>query len=38
MLDRASIGVAATGLALFGVARYRRDLRRDHERLAKFEP
>ena len=38
MLGRAPIGVAATGLALFGIARYRRDLRRDHERLAKFEP
>jgi pimeloyl-ACP methyl ester carboxylesterase len=38
MLGRAPIGVAVTGLALFGIARYRRDLRRDHERLAKFEP
>jgi hypothetical protein len=38
MLGRAPIGVAATALALFGIARYRRDLRRDHERLAKFEP
>ena len=38
MVGRAPIGVAATGLALFGIARYRRDLRRDNERLAKFEP
>ena len=38
MLGRAPIGVAATGLALFGIARYGRDLRRDHERLAEFEP
>jgi pimeloyl-ACP methyl ester carboxylesterase len=38
MLGRAPIGVAATGLALVGIARYRRDLRRDHERLARFEP
>jgi pimeloyl-ACP methyl ester carboxylesterase len=38
MLGRAPIGVAVTGLALVGIARYRRDLRRDHERLARFEP
>jgi pimeloyl-ACP methyl ester carboxylesterase len=38
MSSRSPIGVAATGLALLGLARYRRDLRRDHERLAKFEP
>ena len=38
MLGRAAIGLAATGLTLFAIARYRRDLRRDHERLAKFEP
>jgi pimeloyl-ACP methyl ester carboxylesterase len=30
--------VAATGLVLFGIARYRRDLRRDYERLSRFEP
>jgi pimeloyl-ACP methyl ester carboxylesterase len=38
MLGRAPIGLAATGLALFGIARYRRDLRCDYERLARFEP
>lgn len=38
MLGRALIGLAATGLPLFGIARYRRDLRRDQERVAKFEP
>ena len=38
MLGRAHIGLAATGLAILGVARYRRDLRRDRERVAKFEP
>jgi pimeloyl-ACP methyl ester carboxylesterase len=38
MLGRALIGLATTGLPVFGIARYRRDLRRDRERLAKFEP
>jgi pimeloyl-ACP methyl ester carboxylesterase len=38
MLGRAPIGVAVTGLALFEIARYRRDLRRDQERVARFEP
>jgi pimeloyl-ACP methyl ester carboxylesterase len=38
MSGRVPIGVAATGVALVGLARYRRDLRRDWERLAKFEP
>jgi pimeloyl-ACP methyl ester carboxylesterase len=38
MSGPAPIGVAATGVALVGIARYRRDLRRDWERLAKFEP
>jgi 2-hydroxy-6-oxonona-2,4-dienedioate hydrolase len=38
MLRRALIGVAATGLAVFGTARYRRDLQRDQARVAKFEP
>src|SRR5829696_9985603 len=38
MLDRAaSIGVAATALVLLGIARYRRDLRRDNDRLAAVE-
>jgi pimeloyl-ACP methyl ester carboxylesterase len=37
MLDRAPIGVAVIGLALFGLARYRRDLRRDRARLAAIE-
>ena len=35
---RAPIGVAAAGLVLFGIARDRRDLRLDHERLARLEP
>jgi pimeloyl-ACP methyl ester carboxylesterase len=38
MAGRALIGVAATGLPVFGIARYRRDLRRDQERVAKFDP
>ena len=38
MLGRALIGLAAAGLSVFGTARYRRDLRRDRERVAKFEP
>jgi pimeloyl-ACP methyl ester carboxylesterase len=38
MLGRAGIGLAATGLALFAIARYRWDLRRDQECVAKFEP
>jgi 2-hydroxy-6-oxonona-2,4-dienedioate hydrolase len=38
MLGRALIGLAATGLPVFGIALYRRDLRRDQERVAKFEP
>ena len=38
MSGRAPIGVAAMALALFGLARYRRDLRRDQERVAMFEP
>jgi hypothetical protein len=37
MLGRAPIGVAVTGLALVGIARYGRDLRRDRERLAALE-
>ena len=37
MRGGASIGVAAAGLALLGVAGYRRDLRRDRERLAAVE-
>jgi pimeloyl-ACP methyl ester carboxylesterase len=38
MLGRAVIGLAATGLAVFGIARYRRDLRRDRARVARFAP
>jgi pimeloyl-ACP methyl ester carboxylesterase len=38
MFGRASAGVAAMGLLAFLIARYRRDLRRDRERMAKFEP
>jgi pimeloyl-ACP methyl ester carboxylesterase len=38
MPSRGPIAVAAAGLALLGMARYRRDLRRDYERLARFEP
>jgi pimeloyl-ACP methyl ester carboxylesterase len=38
MSGRVPIGVAVAGLVLFGIARYRRDLRLDHERLAKLEP
>jgi pimeloyl-ACP methyl ester carboxylesterase len=38
MLGRARIAAAAAGLALLAIARYRRDLRRDYERLARFEP
>jgi pimeloyl-ACP methyl ester carboxylesterase len=34
----APIGVAASGLALLAIARYRRDLRRDRQRVAGFEP
>ena len=37
MIGPASIGVAASGLALFAAARYRRDLRHDQERLAAIE-
>jgi pimeloyl-ACP methyl ester carboxylesterase len=37
MSGRAPTGVAATGLTLLGIARYRRDLRRDQQRLAEFE-
>jgi pimeloyl-ACP methyl ester carboxylesterase len=35
---RAPIGVAATGLGLVAIARYRRDLRRDQQRLAEYQP
>jgi pimeloyl-ACP methyl ester carboxylesterase len=38
MLGRALIGLAATGFPVFVITRYRRDLRRDQERVAKFEP
>ena len=38
MPGRAPIAAAAAGLALLGIMRYRRDLRRDLERLARFEP
>jgi pimeloyl-ACP methyl ester carboxylesterase len=38
MPSRGPIAVAAAGLALLGMARYRRDLRCDYERLARFEP
>src|SRR5215207_10023093 len=38
MLGRALIGLATAGLPVFGIARYRRDLRCDYERLARFEP
>src|SRR5215207_11464103 len=38
MLGHAPIRVAVTGLALLGIARYRRDLRRDQARLAMFAP
>src|SRR5215204_378574 len=38
MLGHAPIRVAGTGLALLGIARYRRDLRRDQARLAEFAP
>jgi pimeloyl-ACP methyl ester carboxylesterase len=38
MLGRAAIGLAAAGLAVIGIARYRRDLRRDRERLTTFDP
>src|SRR5829696_7485806 len=38
MTGRAPIGVAAAALAFRGIARYRRALRCDYERLARFEP
>jgi pimeloyl-ACP methyl ester carboxylesterase len=38
MLSRGRIAVAAAGLGVFGIARYRRHLRRDWDRLAMFEP
>ena len=38
MSARARISVAVGGLALLAIARYRRDLRRDQQRLAGFEP
>jgi hypothetical protein len=38
MLGRAVIGRAATVLAIFGIAHYRRDLRRDRARVARFAP
>jgi pimeloyl-ACP methyl ester carboxylesterase len=38
MPGRSSIGVAVMGLAVLAIACYRRDLRRDLQRLAEFEP
>ena len=38
MLGRAAIGLATAGLPVFGIARYRQDLWRDHERLTGFKP
>jgi pimeloyl-ACP methyl ester carboxylesterase len=38
MLGRALIGLAAMALPVVGIARYRRDLRRDQERMASVEP
>jgi pimeloyl-ACP methyl ester carboxylesterase len=38
MLVGAPFGLAAAAFALLGIASYKRDLRRDHERVARFAP